>query len=101
MLTAHNSLANLVEGYAVGRCSRFCIFAEILQIISHCEVEKRQAVIKNRSGLYDLSCVIVTQNTEVSEMSVLVVNHSIEHQHTAKIVIKLFAKPGVIIEGVF
>ena len=60
-------------GDAVRIRARPGIFLKILDIVGHGVVEERKAVIKNRRRAEDLAGMVITQDTKVAEMSVLVI----------------------------
>ena len=101
LLCTHYLFTHILIGNAVGIGTGLCIRTQVLEIIRHCVVEQRQAVIEDGCRGDNFARVIVPQQAEVAEVSVLVVNQGIENQHTAKLLVELVAQGLVIIKAGF
>ena len=58
-----------------------------------------QAIIKNGCWGDDLAGVVVPQQAEVAEVSVLVVDQGVKHQHAAKLFPKLIAQGIIVVKA--
>ena len=99
LLRAHDLPTDCLVGDAVRIGARPGIFFKVLHIIGHGVVEERKAVIKNRRRAEDLPGMVITQDTKVAEMSVLIIDHRIEHQHAFQLVGGLFANALIEIQA--
>ena len=101
LLCTHYLFTHILIGNAVGIGMGLCIRTQVFEIIRHCIVEQRQAVIEDGCRGDNFARVIVPQQAEVAEVSVLIVNQGIENQHTAKLLVELVAQGLVIIKAGF
>ena len=86
---SHDLLADTLKTDAVGRPTGLGIGVQILEILWHGEVEQGHPIVKHRRRAGDLHGVVVPQDAEVAEMSVLIIDHRIKHQHFVQCVDKL------------
>lgn len=90
-----------LEADAVGRSAGLGVGVQVLEILRHGEVEQGHPVVKHRRCAGDLPGVVVPQDAEVAEVPVLIVDHSIEHQHTPDLLIGFRSKLPVILQAGF
>ena len=101
LLCTHYLFTHILIGNAVGIGMGLCIRTQVFEIIRHCIVEQQQAVIEDGRRGDNFARMIVPQQAEVAEVSVLIVNQGIENQHTAKLLVELVAQGLVIIKAGF
>lgn len=74
--------SDLIKGQATVRgCQRFCIGFQIVIFFGGSLTEQRKSVIEDRCRRHDFTGMIVTQNTEVTKMAILIVHKRIKDQH--------------------
>lgn len=98
LLRAHDLPADGLVGHAVGVGTGLGIFRKVPVILGHGVVEQRQAVVEDWRRAEDLPAAIVSQDAEIAEMPILVVDHRVEHQHAFQLLGSLLADPLIEIQ---
>lgn len=81
LLFSHDLTDNAFKRNTIGGGSCLCIRWQIFKIIWHGKVEKGKTVVKNRGRTENLSGMVVAQNAEIAEVSILVIDHGVKYQH--------------------
>ena len=98
---AHHLFADLLIGNPVRVGTGFSVFFQPFEIIGHSEIEQRQSVVENGGGGDNLPGVVIPENAEVPEMSVLIIDEGVENKHTAKLLIEIITQSFVVIQTAF
>ena len=78
---------NVIERHPIGRRPGLRIFIQAFHVIRHCIIEQGQPVVKERCKRIRPIRLIIHHQAEVSEMTVLIADQCIKHQHIRKTVI--------------
>ena len=73
--TGDECLGNFIKRHVKCRQATLGIIFQIVEIIRHGKVEKRQTIVKYRSKCVWLVCAVIHHQTEVIQMPVCVIAH--------------------------
>lgn len=91
LTVGHECRNELIERHIVGRKTACGILLQVGEIVLHGEWEERKAVVEKRNESHRLVVLVVNDKAEIAEVTIRVVNESIEHHHIAERLIEPFA----------
>ena len=101
LLRSHDRRTDLLKGQTVGVCAHGGVFLQgrkIRQLIPACIRKQGESVIENGRWCNNLSGMVVPENAKVSEVTVLIVDQGVKHQHTAELFSEICSHAVIVVQ---